>query len=48
MVDQDIINLVRETIDAYNANDMNRLGATVTDDFIYERAWHTASCPGSR
>ena len=35
MADQDIINLVREQIDAQNAQDDNRLGATVTDDYVY-------------
>ncbi len=35
MADQDIINLIREQIDAQGARDDNRLGATVTDDYIY-------------
>ncbi len=35
MADQDIINLIREQIDAQGAHDDNRLGATVTDDYIY-------------
>lgn len=35
MADQDIINLVREQIDAQNAGDDNRLGATVTDNYVY-------------
>ncbi len=35
MADQDIINLIREQIDAQGAGDFNRLGATVTDDYIY-------------
>ena len=35
MADQDIINLVREQIDAQTAGDDNRLGATVTDDYVY-------------
>ncbi len=35
MADQDIINLVREQIDAQGAGDDNRLGATVTDDYVY-------------
>ena len=35
MADQDIINLIREQIDAQGARDDNRLGATVTDDYVY-------------
>ncbi len=35
MAEQDIINLIREQIDAQGAGDDNRFGATVTDDFIY-------------
>ncbi len=35
MADQDIINLIREQIDAQGAGDDNRLGATVTDDYVY-------------
>ena len=35
MADQDIINLVKEQIDAQNAHDDNRLGATVTDNYVY-------------
>ena len=35
MADQDIIDLLREQIDAQGAGDDNRLGATVTDDLIY-------------
>ena len=36
MADQDIVNLAREMITAQNAHDNARLGATVTDDFIYD------------
>ncbi len=35
MADQDIINLIREQIDAQGARDDNRLGATVTDNYVY-------------
>ena len=35
MTEQDIIKLAQEMLDAHNAHDNNRLGATVTDDFIY-------------
>jgi len=35
MADQDIIDLLREQIDAQGAGDNDRLGATVTDDLIY-------------
>ena len=35
MADQDIIDLLREQIDAYGAGDIDRLAATVTDDIIY-------------
>ena len=35
MADQDIINLLREQIDAQGAGDNDRLGATVADDLIY-------------
>ena len=35
MADQDIINLLREQIDAQGAGDNDRLAATVTDDLVY-------------
>jgi steroid delta-isomerase-like uncharacterized protein len=35
MTEQDIIKLAQEMIDAHMAHDNGRLGATVTDDFIY-------------
>lgn len=35
MAEQDIIKLAQEMLDAHNAHDNSRLGATVTDDFIY-------------
>jgi len=35
MTEQDIIKLAQEMIDAHMAHDNDRLGATVTDDFIY-------------
>ena len=35
MADQDVIDLLREQLDAQGAGDDTRLGATVTDDFIY-------------
>ena len=35
MADQDIIDLLREQIDAYGAGDIDRLAATVADDIIY-------------
>ena len=34
MADQDIIDLLREQIDAYGAGDIDRLAATVTDGII--------------
>jgi steroid delta-isomerase-like uncharacterized protein len=36
MTDQETIQLAQEMIDAHNAHDNGRLGATVTDDFIYD------------
>src|SRR5712691_4198468 len=36
MTEQDTIKLAQEMIDAHNAHDNGRLGATVTDDFIYK------------
>ena len=36
MAEQDVINLVRENIEAFNANDMDRFGATLADDSVYE------------
>ena len=36
MADQDIIDLLREQIDAYGAGDIDRLAATVTNDIIYD------------
>jgi steroid delta-isomerase-like uncharacterized protein len=35
MTEQDTIKLAQEMLDAHNAHDNSRLGATVTDDFIY-------------
>jgi len=36
MTEQDIIKLAQEMIDAHMAHDNGRLGATVTDDFLYD------------
>ena len=36
MAEQDAINLLRENLDAFNAGDTNRLGATLADDAVYD------------
>jgi len=36
MTEQDTIKLAQEMLDAHNAHDNSRLGATVTDDFLYD------------
>lgn len=36
MADQDAINVVRENIEAFSASDMQRFGATLADDSIYQ------------
>ncbi len=36
MAEQDVINLLRENIDAFSANDMDRFGATLADGNVYE------------
>ena len=46
MAEQDIISLVREYVEAFNVNDLNREGATLTDDSIYQELFTQSRVQG--